>query len=141
MDRRVFLKAAVVGIAVATAGPSGLAATVAVARPARSGPRPATGAVTGPVNGAQVSPLAVSHSGRVYRGTSSGRVETSVDHGATWTLHTNLGPTNPVRSLDVNAGQLIAVVGPSAHAVNLTLGPDGTYWHAAGTAVAASRRS
>lgn len=70
----------------------------------------------------------VSAGGKPYRSTG-GRVFVSHDGGKTWVLHSNLGPTCPVRRLSVDRqGRLHATVGFRRWSFGLVLAPDQRSW-------------
>lgn len=71
----------------------------------------------------------VSFGGALYRpGRAAGTIETSVDAGRTWTLHSNFGSSFTVTKLSVAHNQLTATVGYTGRTFTLVLGPDKHAW-------------
>jgi len=73
--------------------------------------------------------LEVESQGRLYRGTSDGKVLVSVDAGKSWQLHTDFGPIYVVRNMGKNLqGRVLARLKFNEHSFELTLGQNGKTW-------------
>ena len=103
MQRRTFLK---------------LAASTTIAAGARVAFPWVAAAATGPV----------SYGGALYRAVGGGKIETSVNGGKTWTLHSDLGNTLSVNTLAVRGGRLNLSVGYAGRSFSLFLGQDKRSW-------------
>jgi hypothetical protein len=103
MQRRTFLK---------------LAASTTVAAGARIAFPWAAAAATGPV----------SYAGALYRPGGAGKIETSVDGGKTWAVHSDLGDMYSVNTLAVRNGRLSLSVGYARRTFSLVLGQDKRSW-------------
>lgn len=105
MQRRTFLKLATVSVAA-------LATRLAF-------PWAAAGA-----NGS------VSYAGAIYRAGGAGKILTSSDGGATWSLHSDLGDIYSVTRLATERGgkSLRATVAYASRTFGLVLAPDGRLW-------------
>jgi hypothetical protein len=67
--------------------------------------------------------------GRVYRGTSDGKVLISADAGKNWMEHTNFGPQYAVRKLGMDQNGLVqARLGFEGLSFGLTLENNGKKW-------------
>lgn len=105
MDRRDFLRLAT------------LAATAAVVR------------VPFFAGAAEAAAKPVSANGLLYKTDGTGRIFVSATNGKTWTLHSNLGPTNSVTGLAVDkAGRLLASVAYKGRTFGLKLATDKRSW-------------
>ena len=70
----------------------------------------------------------VSAGGRLYK-SKGGRVDVSRDRGKTWALHSDLGPSCPVKRLTVDRnGRLHATVGFRRWSFGRMLAPDQRSW-------------
>ena len=71
----------------------------------------------------------VSYGGLLYRAGGNGKILTSADGGASWTLHSDLGDIYRVTRLVVDrTNSLRARVEYAARTFTLTLGPDERSW-------------
>ena len=103
MQRRTFLK---------------LAASTTIAAGARVAFPWAAAAATRPV----------SYAGALFRLGGAGKIETSVDAGKTWTLHSNLGDMFSITNLTVRNSRLNLSVGYAGRTFPLVLGQDKRSW-------------
>ncbi len=77
----------------------------------------------------QSASLEVESQGRLYRGTSDGKVLVSVDAGKSWQLHTDFGPIYVVRNMGTNLqGLVLARLRFNEHSFELALGQNGKTW-------------
>jgi hypothetical protein len=107
MKRRSFLKVA--GLATG-------AATLRFAIPAFVEPVAAARKITAP-------------DGKMYRGDRYGHIFVSDDAGATWNLHTYLGPEYPITRMTIDpTGRVQTKVGYRGRSFRLWLAPDSTSW-------------
>ena len=78
---------------------------------------------------AQQIPVETAIAGRLYRGTLDGKIYTSDDGGASWQLHTNLGPKYSVlRFYAGSTGLVHTQVGFSSYSFDLALLKNGKAW-------------
>ncbi len=74
-------------------------------------------------------PLEVEAQGRLYRGTSDGKIHVSRDAGKSWQLHTKFGSDLSIQYLSVNFwGQVKAELGFAGHSFELVLAETGHIW-------------
>ncbi|MBL8061493.1 MAG: hypothetical protein JNK32_00620 [Anaerolineales bacterium] len=72
-------------------------------------------------------PVEAQTGGKLYRGTSDGRVLISSDAGKSWQLHSNFGSMIDILGLTVDLqGQLFAQLGFKGHHFELVLAQNGT---------------
>jgi hypothetical protein len=77
------------------------------------------------------SPAEVDVQGRLYRGTSDGKIFISPDAGKTWQLHTNFGSDFSIVHLGLNFwGELEAQLGFAGNSFEVALGKNGKAWKA-----------
>jgi len=75
-------------------------------------------------------PVEIAAQGKVYRGTSDGKIFISEDGGKTWRLHTNLGSMCSIQKFFIDSGnQLKAQVGYQNHSFQLALHKNGKLWN------------
>src|SRR5689334_6096020 len=71
----------------------------------------------------------VESQGKLYRGTSDGKIHVSGDAGKSWQLHTNFGHEFSVLDLRTNFwGQVQAQLGFAGHSFELALAEEGKIW-------------
>jgi hypothetical protein len=71
----------------------------------------------------------VSYGGLLYRAGGKGKILTSADRGATWTLHSDLGDIYSVSRLSVDRNdRLRGTVDYGTFSFTLSLGPDKRSW-------------
>jgi hypothetical protein len=76
-------------------------------------------------------PAEVEVQGRLFRGTSDGRILISDDAGRTWQMHTNFGSDFSIAHLGLNFwGQLEAQLAFAGHSFDVALGRNGKAWKA-----------
>ena len=74
-------------------------------------------------------PLEVEAQGKLYRGTSDGKIHVSEDAGKSWQLHTKFGSDCSIQYLSVNFwGQVEAELGFAGHSFELVLAETGNIW-------------
>lgn len=67
--------------------------------------------------------------GKIYRGTSNGKIYVSTNHGQTWKKHINLGPKCIVSRIFHGADNILhAQVIYRGHAFDLSLSANGKNW-------------
>ena len=76
-------------------------------------------------------PTEVEVQGRLFRGTSDGKIFMSADAGKSWQMHTNFGSDFSIVHLGLNFwGQLEAQLGFAGHSFEVALGRNGKAWKA-----------
>jgi hypothetical protein len=70
----------------------------------------------------------VSFAGKLWRAGGSGKIQTSLDSGRSWKLHSDLGDLNSIKNLAVRGGRLHLTVGYSGHSFPLVLAKDKRSW-------------
>lgn len=76
-------------------------------------------------------PLEVEAQGKLYRGTSDGKIHVSGDAGKSWQLHTKFGSDFSIQYLSVNFwGQVKAELGFAGRSFELVLAETGNIWKA-----------
>ena len=70
----------------------------------------------------------VSYGGALYRAGGAGKIETSVDVGRTWKLHSNLGDMYSIKNLAVRGNRLNVSVGYAGRSFPLVLAQDKRSW-------------
>ena len=74
-------------------------------------------------------PIEVAAGGKLYRGTSDGKIFVSANAGRDWQMHTNFGSHVSVFSLTTNhRDQVHAQLGFAHHSFELALSPDQRIW-------------
>ena len=84
------------------------------------------------LGGSARTAAAASRSGKLYRGDRRGKIHVSADGGASWRLHTNLGPSYSVnRMAKDRRGAVGASVGYRGREFRLALDADERSWRTA----------
>lgn len=74
-------------------------------------------------------PVEVEAQGKMFRGTSDGKIYVSGDAGKNWQLHTKFGSDISIQYLSVNFwGQVKAELGFAGHSFELVLAETGNIW-------------
>jgi hypothetical protein len=74
-------------------------------------------------------PVEVEFKGRLYRGTTDGKIYVSEDHGQTWSLHSQFGTHLSISDLYADfRHRLVAVLECQGHDFKLTLLQDARTW-------------
>src|SRR5215210_6849472 len=77
-------------------------------------------------------PVEAEAQGKMFRGTSDGRIYVSTNRGADWQLHTNFGAEVSVYSLaSRHRDQIHAELDVAGYSFKLALTPDGKRWKTA----------
>jgi len=74
-------------------------------------------------------PIEVESQGKLYRGTSDGKIYVSANAGKSWQLHTNFGSAFSIFSLTTDyREQVQAQLGFEGHSFELALAQNGAIW-------------
>lgn len=75
------------------------------------------------------APVEANTQGKVYRGTSDGKILVSTDAGQTWKLHTAFGSEFRVLGLSADRSERVrAALGYRGHTFGIALAADGKRW-------------